>query len=407
MNFPDQNAEFRPPRGCGKTHVPAESQRRIRDLLIESLSDAGAQDGEGSATRKNGAPTLIRTEGGGYPAVWTGVDGGGITLLCRGKTSTEEGPRWDLSMRDALYEEGKRALAGIGNGDLLFRLPLDPDVENLAELYAARVTDRENAADGDGGLEELAFGKAKGLLTRFLDEHPEVRHALAKREYAADAFVSDGRDAGYIPVFTRTREGIPAVWVGGGTLPSGKVKGVVACTEDLELRKKLKARKTGHLSLRQALLQLGSGDLVFYVEGPLPLERNNRSLNVKADQVLRPESAASSSSGGVSEMSKRKTREMFFLFLEKHPKIRHALGCRNGGDPDALGGSALEVKTGTVVNFNEEKGYGFIEPDSGDENFFAHVSEAPGEDVLAEGNRVEFLPTWPEKGPRALNIGPA
>lgn len=60
---------------------------------------------------------------------------------------------------------------------------------------------------------------------------------------------------------------------------------------------------------------------------------------------------------------------------------------------------------GTVKWFNESKGFGFIEQESG-ADVFAHYSEivSSGYKTLAEGQAVEFSVTQGEKGPQAHNI---
>jgi len=47
---------------------------------------------------------------------------------------------------------------------------------------------------------------------------------------------------------------------------------------------------------------------------------------------------------------------------------------------------------GTVKWFNPAKGFGFIEPESGDKDVFVHVSavEAAGMGALTEGQRVSY-----------------
>ena len=61
--------------------------------------------------------------------------------------------------------------------------------------------------------------------------------------------------------------------------------------------------------------------------------------------------------------------------------------------------------TGTVKWFNDAKGFGFIEQESGPD-VFAHFSAITGEGhkSLAEGQKVEFTLTQGEKGPQAENI---
>jgi CspA family cold shock protein len=50
------------------------------------------------------------------------------------------------------------------------------------------------------------------------------------------------------------------------------------------------------------------------------------------------------------------------------------------------------VATGTVKWFNETKGYGFIQPDSGGKDVFVHISavERAGLRGLAEGQKVSY-----------------
>ena len=61
--------------------------------------------------------------------------------------------------------------------------------------------------------------------------------------------------------------------------------------------------------------------------------------------------------------------------------------------------------TGTVKWFNESKGFGFIEQQSG-ADVFAHFSAIvdSGFKTLAEGQKVEFTVTDGPKGPQAENI---
>lgn len=61
--------------------------------------------------------------------------------------------------------------------------------------------------------------------------------------------------------------------------------------------------------------------------------------------------------------------------------------------------------TGTVKWFNETKGFGFIEQESGPD-VFAHYSAImdSGFKTLAEGQKVEFDLTQGEKGPQAESI---
>ena len=66
----------------------------------------------------------------------------------------------------------------------------------------------------------------------------------------------------------------------------------------------------------------------------------------------------------------------------------------------------MATETGTVKWFNEGKGFGFIAPDNGGKDLFAHFKEIQykGFKTLAEGQRVEFQVTQGQKGPQASCI---
>ncbi len=68
----------------------------------------------------------------------------------------------------------------------------------------------------------------------------------------------------------------------------------------------------------------------------------------------------------------------------------------------------MTTETGTVKWFNEGKGYGFIAPDNGGKDLFAHFKEIQGTGfkTLAENQRVEFEVTQGQKGPQAARIRP-
>ena len=59
---------------------------------------------------------------------------------------------------------------------------------------------------------------------------------------------------------------------------------------------------------------------------------------------------------------------------------------------------------GKVKWFDQQKGYGFIEQENG-EDLFVHHSEVTGGD-LAEGQAVEFEVGEGRKGPCAVNVRP-
>ena len=68
------------------------------------------------------------------------------------------------------------------------------------------------------------------------------------------------------------------------------------------------------------------------------------------------------------------------------------------------------MPTGTVKWFNSEMGYGFIAPDDGSADVFAHYSEIAstgGYRNLDENQKVEYDLAQGPKGPQAANIRPA
>ena len=67
------------------------------------------------------------------------------------------------------------------------------------------------------------------------------------------------------------------------------------------------------------------------------------------------------------------------------------------------------MATGTVKWFSDAKGFGFIEPDEGGDDVFAHFSAIAmdGFRTLKQGSRVSFEVTAGPKGALAQNIMPA
>jgi CspA family cold shock protein len=89
--------------------------------------------------------------------------------------------------------------------------------------------------------------------------------------------------------------------------------------------------------------------------------------------------------------------------------------CAGSGRRRRLDASARTLKfvgreqgmaTGTVKWFNDAKGYGFITPDDGGEDLFAHFSaiQMNGFKTLKEGQKVQFEVVQGPKGKQASNI---
>lgn len=66
------------------------------------------------------------------------------------------------------------------------------------------------------------------------------------------------------------------------------------------------------------------------------------------------------------------------------------------------------MATGTVKWFNADKGFGFIAPDDGGEDVFAHYTaiQSSGYRSLNEDQKVEFDVEQGQKGLQAANIRP-
>lgn len=102
-------------------------------------------------------------------------------------------------------------------------------------------------------------------------------------------------------------------------------------------------------------------------------------------------------------------RATFLSRADARPR-GHALAWALTG---ALGAGARENGTsmstqGTVKWFNSEKGFGFIAPDEGGQDVFAHYSaiQSGGYRSLEENQRVEFEIAQGPKGLQAENIRP-
>ena len=63
------------------------------------------------------------------------------------------------------------------------------------------------------------------------------------------------------------------------------------------------------------------------------------------------------------------------------------------------------MATGTVKWFNQDKGFGFIEPEEGGKDLFVHVSNVTADPAaLDDGVKVVFDVGEGRKGPEAQNV---
>ncbi|MFQ3341472.1 MAG: CspA family cold shock protein [Flavobacteriaceae bacterium] len=60
------------------------------------------------------------------------------------------------------------------------------------------------------------------------------------------------------------------------------------------------------------------------------------------------------------------------------------------------------MNNGTVKFFNNNKGFGFITPDSGEKDVFVHANNLI--DDISEGDKVSYDVESSEKGPSAINV---
>jgi len=67
-----------------------------------------------------------------------------------------------------------------------------------------------------------------------------------------------------------------------------------------------------------------------------------------------------------------------------------------------------DLKNGTVKWFNDEKGFGFIQPDDGSKDVFVHFRQVNrtgyGRVSLPDGQKVTFEVEEGQKGPQAVNV---
>jgi CspA family cold shock protein len=66
------------------------------------------------------------------------------------------------------------------------------------------------------------------------------------------------------------------------------------------------------------------------------------------------------------------------------------------------------METGTVKFFNNDRGFGFITPSTGEKDVFVHSSNIVGAGYksLQDGQQVEYDVAQGAKGPEAQNVRP-
>lgn len=66
----------------------------------------------------------------------------------------------------------------------------------------------------------------------------------------------------------------------------------------------------------------------------------------------------------------------------------------------------MQVKTGVIIWFQHEKGYGFIKPDDGTADLFVHYTsiQSSGYRSLKPEDKVSYIIEEGKKGPQASNV---
>ncbi len=70
--------------------------------------------------------------------------------------------------------------------------------------------------------------------------------------------------------------------------------------------------------------------------------------------------------------------------------------------PKSDGTSRIKTRIGTITNFYDSKGFGFIRDADTKESIFVHINNS--EEDLAEGNKVSFETEKGQKGLTAVNV---
>jgi hypothetical protein len=85
----------------------------------------------------------------------------------------------------------------------------------------------------------------------------------------------------------------------------------------------------------------------------------------------------------------RLSRNFSFEFFDLEENIRHLQGLERVPRTPRVVSSQEEPLVGQIINFNEEKGYGFIACESRPNNVFFHVRNDVAEDVIELMKKVE------------------
>lgn len=90
----------------------------------------------------------------------------------------------------------------------------------------------------------------------------------------------------------------------------------------------------------------------------------------------------------------------------EHRGFEHKQGVGETRDLFVFCKKVADMAIGTVKWFNDAKGFGFITPDDGSEDLFAHFSaiNMNGFKTLKEGEKVSFEVVQGPKGKQASNI---
>ena len=59
---------------------------------------------------------------------------------------------------------------------------------------------------------------------------------------------------------------------------------------------------------------------------------------------------------------------------------------------------------GVVARYDGDRGFGFITPDAGGDDLFAHVSVVMGSEPLQKGDRVRYAVRQSDRGPQADRV---